>query len=792
MRDFRYALRTLAARPGFTAVALLTLAISIGANTAVFTVVNAILLRPMPFRDPAALVTLANTYPRGETGFGLDNYRDVLRHNTVFEGMALTQYASALLRTEGQEDLERILGTQVTPSFFTVLGVAPALGRAFLPEEDLPGQSKVAVISHGLWLRAFGGSPDAIGRALPIVGDSYTVVGVMPAGFWWASPARADFWIPFGYPKEARFGRMQHQYTVIARLKAGAGVKAAQAQMDALARRLEEYPENHGYGIRVRSFSAELTGQVGAPLATLGAVVALVLLIGCANVVSLMLARASGRSREIAVRCALGASRGRILRQVLSESVVISLGGGGLGALFALWLVDLLAGSIPAQYELPMKIAVDGRVLAFTLLLSVITALLFGIAPAVRAARADPARDLRASGAAGISRGHQRFLRWVMVGETAIAAVLLITAGLALRSFLALVRADLGFRATGLTTMHVRLPRQYSRLQSAGFFRELLERISALPGIEAAGATDSLPLAGGYSGGPFYIEGRPAPRQWNEMSTQYCTATPGYFRAMGMRVLRGRDFTSEDRAGGAETVIVNDTLARQHWPGENPVGRRIRMMNGGFRVIVGVVAGVRYGDLAAGARPASYIPADQSPSPGMSLALRTATPEPVLAAVRAELRRMEPEVIITRVQSMEQAVGKALAPSRLIAALLGGFAGTALLLAGIGLYGVIAYSVARRTHELGLRMALGARQGEVLAMVVRTGLWLACGGLVIGLPLAGAAARVLAAHWYGVAPLDPVVFTAAPLMLAAVAALAGYIPARRAASVDPVEALRFE
>jgi len=801
LQDLRYAIRMLLKSPRFTLVALLTLGLGIGANTSIFSVLNAMVLRPLPYSEPERLVLVRETHEGKPASNGLAAFLDWREQNTVFEDIALTEFDALNLTGQsfpGFGEPEKIVGASVTAAFFPLLGVRPLLGRVFLPGEDYPGRDSVIVLSHQLWQRRFGARSDILNQSLTFQGKTYTVVGVMPPGFRWSSGAPSEYWVPLAYNPKGSYGRMQHQFGAIARLKRDVSLEAAQAQLSAIARRIEQqFPHtNKGWGVLVAPLSEEFVAEARPALFVLSAAVGFVLLIACANVANLLLARAAERTREIAIRTALGAGRARVIRLVLTESILLSLTSGALGMIFALWGVEALSSTLPAHVELLRAIEIDGWVLAFTLAVSLSTGLLFGLAPALRSSKTSVQEALKSSGpATGISLSRSRFLKAVMVSEVSLAVVLLIAAGLLTKSFAGLFAVNLGFRTERLLTMELELPWTEFRQpeQRIAFYRDLLDRIRALPGVVSVGGIDMMPLSGYYSGGGFTIEGRPAPETWRQMSAQHCIATPEYFRTMGIPLRQGRLFGEQERSGSEAVAIINDTMARRFWPGMDPIGHRIRFMGGNPMTIVGIVGDIRHNGPAREAGPQLYIPYEQWPSALLFLAVRTVSdPLRLASAVRAEIRQMDPGLPVARLRTMEQALSDWVAGPRIITMLLGSFAAFALVLACMGLYGVTAYSISQRTHEVGVRMALGAGRLDVLRLVLGDAMLLVLPGLAIGLAGAFAVTRVLSSLLYRVTATDPTIFTAVPVLLAAVAVLAGYLPARRAARIDPVEALRYE
>lgn len=799
LSDFRCSLRMLGRTPGFTAVAVLTLALGIGVNTAVFSLVDALLLRFLPFPSVERLVFVESTHAHSSTtSVGPGDFRDWQAENTVFDQMAYTSFSQ--LNFTGQSfpgfgEPEQITGTEVSQGFFPLLGVEPLMGRWFLPEEQNPNRSQVVILNYNSWLRRFGGKPDILGQTLTLGGRGYTVIGVMPASFRLNAGYASEYWVPIGHSAS---GRRIHQYSAYARLKPGVAVEAAQAQMNAIAARLARaYPEtNTGWGVRVTRFQDFLLKVFGPAMAIFAVAVGVVLLIACANFANLLLARSRGRMREIAIRRALGAGRFRVARLLLMESVIVSVAGGALGLLLAYWGVEYAAGAAPAWMELKSIVHVDRMVLGFTLLLSMLTGVLTGIAPVLQALRADVNRDLK-QGESGAAAGSGR--SWVrnalVVWEVALATLLLVVAGLLTRSFERVLQADLGFRTAGILTLRMQLPSpQYRDPQRrAKFVQDLLERVRSLPGAISAGVVDAIPMGGVHTAGEIEIAGRPMPRDWEQVKAAYREATPDYFRTLDIPLRRGRYFSDVDRGGSEPVVIVNEALVRQFFANEDPLGRRIRAGGSEWRTIVGVVGDVRHGGPETPPRAETYCPYAQRPAGHMFLVVRTAAAPSILAGpVRAEVRALDRNLPVTHVRTMEEAFSESIVMRRQLMALVGFFGAMALLLAALGLGGVMWHSVSRRTHEIGLRMALGAQPGDVVRLVFTRGLSLTLAGLAIGLGASLAATRLLGSLLYGVGPKDPLALVLAPLALVATAVAAVYLPARHASRIDPLAALREE
>jgi putative ABC transport system permease protein len=799
LQDLRYAFRTLGKNPGFAAVAVLALALGIGANTAIFSVVNAVLLRPLPFPDPDRLMMVLSSNPgKGypENPVSPPDFLDWRAQNRAFEGMAAFD-PSAFNLNEGTEP-ERIPGARVSASFLGLVGVKPILGRDFLEEEDRDGAEPVVLIAHGLWIRRFGSDSGIVGRTILLNGRRRTVVGVLPQGY--AFPNHSEVWTPIAFDHDDLTGRGGHYLKVLARLRPGVTIAAAQADMDSIAERLRrQYPDsNTGWGTLVAPLNEMMVGGVRPALLVLIGAVGFVLLIACANVANLLLARATERQKEVAIRLALGAGRARLVRQFLTESAVLGLLGGLIGLLLALWGTDLLVAAGGENLPRFREVSVDGRVLLFTLGLSLLTGIIFGVIPALQASRPDLNETLKEGGRGGtVGRARHRLRGALAVGEIALALVLLIGAGLMLKSFLRLVSVDPGFRPEHLLTLNVSLPQaEYpDGTRQSVFLRESLQKLSALPGVEAAAAATTLPLSGDLISYTFSVDGRSGQSPAERSSALYDGVSPAYFRAMGIRVLKGRSPQETDVVGGARVVVVNEAFARRVFPGEDPIGRRIGIDDGpqAWREIVGVVADVKQTSLDGETRQHMYEPLSQAPSPWLSFVLRTTVePAGLAAAARRAILEIDHRQPIADVKTAETLVAESVTQPRLAMILLSVFAGTALLLAGMGTYGVIAYSVGQRTHEFGIRMALGAGRGEVLRLVVRQGLLLACIGVLLGLVAAAGATRLLGGLLFGVSPTDPITYAGVALLLIGVALVACLVPARRATLVDPISALRCE
>ena len=798
LRDIRFGLRSLLKRPGITAIAVFTLAVGIGANTAIFSFVNGILLRPLPYPEPDRLALITETaLKRGvpEMGISFPNFLDWRAQNSVFQDIAT--YQGSNFAVTGGGEPEQLRGARISHGLLEILRVSPIQGRTFTADEDRPEQDAVVIIGHGLWQNRFGGEPNVVGKQVILNNRTYTIIGVMPPGF--KFPEIAELWVPLALTTKM-FTRTDHGLGGVARLKDGVSFSQAQAEMNVIARHIEkENPvTNEGLGVKVTSMHTALAGDYREALLILLGVVMCVLLVACANVANLMLARATARQKEVAVCAALGASRARIVRQLLTESLLLGVAGGTLGLLFAIWGLDLLLGAIPIKLPFWMNFSLDPRVLGFTLVVSLLTGLIFGIAPALQASHADLNETLKEGGRSAAS-GRNRFRNLLVVVEIALSLVLLVGAGLMIESFLRLQQVNAGINPKNVLKMSVALPRAKYKEdeQRSAFFQQLMESVRAIPGVEAAGATSTLPLTGGRWGRSLTVEGYPVLPVGQAPSIQHTVVTQGYFGTLGIPILMGRDFTPTDGLEAPKVTIIDERLAREYWPSGSPIGKRIRFGppedNEPWHTVIGVVGAVRHDRLDADTDKSVYLPHMQIPVNGLSIVVRaTAKPEGLAGAVRAKVREIDPDLPVTKVMTMEDVVAESVWQPRIYSILFAVFATVALLLATVGIYGVMSYTVTARTREFGLRMALGAQSIDLLRLIVGQGMRLALFGVVIGLAGAFALTRLLKNLLFEVKATDPLTFFAIAGLLTLVTLAACWVPARRATKVDPMIALRYE
>jgi putative ABC transport system permease protein len=801
LADIRYASRMLIRRPTFTVIAVVTLALGIGANTAIFSVVNAVLLNPLPYEQPSELFLLWLQHPstnQFQQPVSFPDFTDWQSQSQSFERVVGTRTVSVNL-TDGDEP-ERVNGARVSADFLSTFRISPLAGRDFLDSENRPGGAPVAMLGYTLWQQRYGGDASLVGRTVSIDSTSYTIVGVLPKGFCY--PTRdTQIYVPLiqGKNETARGSRFLR---VTARLRPGVSIREAQAEMDTIAARIaEQNPDSNAEaGVQVIPLHEEVVGQIRPALMILFGAAACVLLIACANVANLLLARASARRAELAVRTALGASRSRLIRQLLTESVLLSFVGGLLGLLIALWgvptLTSISASSIPRVEE----VSVSFKALMFTLLISIATGVLFGIAPALQSSTRGLSENLK-EGRRGATGGatQQRILNLLVAAEVALAVVLLAGAGLMVRSFVSISGVSSGFNPKGVLTIGIGLTQPvYADIQQQSrFYERLADKVSAIPGVESTAGINRVPLLGFNASTSFTFQHKPV-QQGNEPTADCRVATPNYFKAIGIPLLQGREFTERDTKDAPFVAVINRAMAEQFLPGEDPIGKRIQIYPNPplWREVVGVCGDVKLLGLDATTNPAIYVPATQNPYSGAMrssfLVVRTtADPNGVVAAIRGVMKTVDPGVPVAQVRMLEDIVSDSVAPQRLNMWLLVSFACLAALLAAVGIYGVMAYSVSQRTHEIGVRMALGAGSRDMLYMVLFDGAKVTAAGMAAGLAAAFALTRVMSTLLYKVSAADPITYAGISVLIVGVSLLASYIPARKASRVDPMVALRY-
>jgi len=812
-QDLRYGARMLMKQPGFTVIAVLTLALGIGANTAIFSVVNAVLLKGLPYADPQRIVVLWTDNSKLQLGFheippanaDIPEWR---ARTHSFERIAVFTPNLADLSSGGEP--ERVGGVAVSAEFFSLFGVAPLAGRVLTAAEDQPGSDKVAVISHALWQRRFGGAPDVIGKTLTINAENRVVVGVMPPGFNFPRgpemPAifgfagRNDLWVPLAWNAQ-RWQRPSREVVALARLKPGVALAQAQAELDTLVKQDDQFATSQakGWTVEVRPLPTQVVGNTRGLLLLLLSAVGVVLLIACVNVANLLLTRATARSREIAVRSALGASRARVVRQLLTEGLLLAVGGGVAGIFLARWLLPVLIALSPANIPRLDEVRIDWLVLSFTLLVSLCASLLFGLAPALTASRVNLNQTLKAVGQRSAGSHNRRWTDWLIGAEVALTLVLLVAAGLCIRSLAHLQAVDPGFRTNQVTAFELNLPgKNYpSPQRQIGFFEQLLARLNTTPGIEAAAAVSILPLSGVESLDPVIVEGRVSSEREEAPAAERREITPGYFNVLGVPLLKGRVFTAQDNLASPLVLVANETFVRQMLPSQDPLGVRVKLGRASnqnpWRTIVGVVGDVHSSSLTAAPKPTLYQSHAQFNQGEMTVVLKSPLAQAeLIAAAKASVKELDPTLPLTKIQTMESVLATATARPRFGTLLLALFAGLALLLAVVGIYGSVAWAVSQRTQEIGLRMALGALPFDLLKLVVGQGIKPVLIGLALGLVGAFALTRLMSGLLFGVSATDPATFAGITASLLAVALLACYVPARRATKVDPLVALRYE
>jgi putative ABC transport system permease protein len=818
-QDTRYGARMLRKSPGLTSVAVLSLALGIGAISTIFSFVNGIMLRPLPYAEPERLVSLDETAPkRGNPSMSVSypNFLDWREQNQSFEDIACFDTGGFIIGSSGAgSEPEQLQGAFVTHGLFEILGVAPILGRTFTDDEDQPDHDLVVILSYGLWQRRFGGDPNILGQTIMLNNRPRVAIGIMPRGFQF--PEVAEAWGPLALTPKI-YTRTDHGLSAIARMKRGITLQQAQAEMISIASNIETQNPvtNEGLSVNVIDLRAGLIGDYKKALLILLGVVAFVLLIACVNVANLLLARATARQKEIAIRAALGANRRRIFRQLMTESLLLGVISGAIGLVLALWGMDLLLAAIPTDIPFWMKFDLDGRVVGFTAVCSLLTGFVFGTAPALEASNPDLNETLKEGGRSGAGSGRQHLRSLLVVAEIALSLVLLVGAGLMMRSFMSLQHVNAGIKPEGVMTMYISLPGAKYRApeKRIAFFNQLLERVRAIAGVQSAGTNSGLPLAGNNWGRSLTVEGFPVLSVGEAPAINHCVISPGYFSAMGISILKGRDFDERDTRDAPKVsqlavhgevmpnpssgvTIIDERLAREYWPDQDPIGKRIRFGppedNEPWHTIVGVVAEVKHQRLDASTRKSVYLPFAQAPIGGSSLVIRTsAKPENLISAVRGQLRELDPDLPLTRIMTMNEVVARSVWQQRLYTALFGVFAVVALILATVGIYGVMSYAVTQRTREIGLRMALGAQKKDVLKLVVGHGVVVTAIGLGVGIAAAVGLTRLMSTLLFEITATDPITFVGVSVLLAGVALGACFVPARRAAKVDPMVALRYE
>ncbi len=802
-QDIHFAVRMLLKNWSVSAIIVVLLALGIGANTTIFSVVNAALLRPLPYADPDRLVRLTEDSPNvPQMSISYPNFIDWRDQNKVFSGIAAMQFRT--LNLTGKDEPERLAGRAVSAELFDVLGVKPALGRSFAPEEDRPGANPVCIVSNGLWQRRFGSDPGLVGEQITLNGASYTVIGVLPASYAYGTPT--DVFVPIGLRADEMKERGSHPgIYAVARLKPGVTVETARAELIAMAERIGAQYGMKGNSATLTSLSEAFVGDIRTTLLILLGAVGFVLAIASANVANLLLARAATRQKEMAIRSALGAGRLRIVRQLLTESLLLAIAGGFIGVLLALWGIDLLRSASADSLPSTAVIKLDGSVLFFALLVSLLTGIVFGLAPALAAMKTDLQDTLKEGGRSSTAGGRRSWLRsTLVVTEVALSLVLLIGAGLLIKSFVRILDTDPGFKPQNLLTMQLALnAKKDEGGKVLNFFNDLNGRIAGLPGVQSAAFSNGIPL-GQTADTSFAIVGRPKAEPGKQPQTMLYITSPDYLRAMGIRLVKGRFFTAQDMQRSPRVAVIDETFARQQFPDQEALGQRIAGdgKDNPDAEIVGIVAHVKHFGLDAVERvqPQLYLPFNQAPddmlpflAPRMNIVIRTtADPLNLTAAVRRQVQALDPNQPVYNVSTMEQTLDQSLVTQRLSMMLLASLASLALILAAVGIYGVMSYTVTQRSHEIGIRMAIGALPRDVFKMVIARGMMLALIGVAFGLVGAFALTRLMATMLYGVEPTDPTTFVSIGILLTGVALVACYLPGRRATKVDPVVALRYE
>jgi len=806
MSNLRFAFRQLRKNPGFTAVAVLSLALGIGANSTIFALVNDILFRPLPYDAPDRLVVIWETHPTSgvkRAGPSGPDYLDWMEQSRSFEVMAAFDHGSGTVTGPGEP--EQVAGMRVTVNFFGLLGTQPWLGRTFLPEEGHGGRHNTLVVTHGYWQRRFGADPNILGRKVTLDGLTYEVAGVLPANFYF--PVPSEVFVPWDDDELRRKDRTALELGVVGRLKPGVTAPQAESDLNVVAGRISALDAHkRGWGVTVVPLKQAMFASVQPALWVLLGAVGFVLAIACANVANLLLTRATGRRREIAIRLAVGAGRWRIVRQLLTESLLLAALGGAAGLGLSAWGLDVLRAVLPGRVPVPdaavdvllRSYGIDGAAFTFTLGLCAVCGIAFGLVPALQATGADLTDSLKAGGRAGAGASRGRTRSALVVVQVALSLVLLSGVGLMLETLPHLRAVNPGFRTDHELAMEIELPTDSKYQEKAGqsqFFRQTLEEVARVPGVQSAGLVECLPLDEQSTWRDFRIEGRPLPAPGQEDRAEYRRVSAGYFATLGIPLVQGRCFTDQDDERAPLVAVIDRALARRYWPGEDPVGQRLFIADGQSRsrAIVGVVGGIHHFGLSQGIDPLIYVPFPQQPASRMTLIVRTdPAPGTLVRPVKEAIWRVDRDQPVYKVRTLDQLPGAAVAVPRMTLDLLGGFAFVALALAAVGIYGVMAYAVAQRTHEIGIRLALGARRADVFKLIVRSGIGLSLLGIAIGVAGGLGLTRVIASQLYGVKAADPFTFARASLLLLIVALLACWWPARRAARVNPMRALRTE
>jgi len=794
-QDLKHSIRMFSTRPGFTAVVVLTLAISISATTVVFSVVNALLLRSLPYSNPQQLVMLWGVFKSNNKAHAsAANFRDWQQQNRSFQSLAAYDTQRMNLIADRPESVDAAL---VSANLFPLLGVPPVQGRGFQTEDEQPANNHVAIISEGLWQRRFGSDPAAIGKTLLLDGEGYQVVGVMPAGF--SFPEKIDLWVPLTFVPEELADRSYNHLVVVGRLRPGVDLRQAQSEMTALTdAQAKQYPnENAGRGMHLVTFQEDLVGDIRMALFILAGAVVFVLLIACTNVANLLLARAATRQKDIAIRIGLGASRRRLMQQLLTESLLLALSGGVVGLILAYWGLRVLTTVGPGNIPRLNEVGIDGRVLAFTLLVSLLTGVIFGLKPALQSSKPDFNEWLKEGtrSSSGVS-GRKRIRNWLVVTEMALALILLVGAGLLIRSFLRLWQVEPGFNPHNVLTMSVSLspPKYNKHTDLAVFTQRVREQLQTTTGVEAVGVVSQLPFSGRNFGLSFTIVGQPPSRPEDTASAYYRSISSGYLQALGIPLLRGRDFGKHDTRESTPVALINDSLAKRYFPNEDPIGKQLNIEGQQApREIVGVIGDVKQIKLEAEAKSEIYVPFLQFPVWSMAIVVRTNNePGQMTSAILQQMSVVDKDQPVFQVKTMDQYLADSMSQRRLSTILLGAFAAIALILAAVGVYSVMSYLVSQQTHEIGIRMALGANQRDIFKLVVGNGMLLSLVGIVLGVTAALFLTRIMASLLYGISATDPLTYILISLVLALVALLACLIPARRALKVDPIIALRYQ